>query len=138
MATMHFEKNPYQRDLFGIPEEEINNKFPGWQEKAHYSITTTVIIQIDTTNVSQAEYNIAPNITFITTNTAIVNIYRTHSFTGSFPEFQAFYSSQEQSLQLEIEKLVNDLNTARAGAGKTGSWYVNYGLNDRIIKVSKA
>ena len=138
MPELHFEKTPYQRNLFGIPEEEVTGKFHKWQERARYEVTLTVIIQVDTTNVSDAEYGIAPNITFLSTNQAIVNIYKTYSFEGSFQEFNNWYAQQEASLQLYINDLVDRLNTARAGAGLPGSWYINYGLDDREIEVSKA
>ncbi len=135
MAIMHFDKTPYQRDLFGIPEEEIDGKFSGWKKAARYTATMTVIIQVDTTNVSDLEYSVAPNITFLSTNQAIVNIYKTYSFTGSFKEFQEWYSKQESSLQYYVQDLLTRLNAARKQAGLTGSWYINYSLADRKLEV---
>jgi len=135
MATMHFDKTPYQRDLFGVPEEEIKNKFKGWEKNARYDVSMTVIVQIDTTNVSEAEYSVAPNITFLSSNQAIVNIYKTFSFTGSLTEFQDWYAKQETSLQYYVEDLLNRLNSARRQSGLTGSWYINYSLDDRTIIV---
>ena len=135
MTTMHFEKTPYQRDLFGVPEEEIDGKFSGYEKQARYSVNLTVIIQIDTTNVSDAEYSVAPNITFISSHQALINIYKTFSFTGSLPEFQSWFAIQEASLEQYINDLITRLNTARAQAGMTGSWYINYSLDDRKITV---
>jgi len=135
MVIMHFEKTPYQRDLFGVPEEEINGKFSGWKNNARYNVTMTVILQIDTTNVSGTEYGVAPNITFLSTNQAIVNIYKTFSFTGSLAEFQEWYANQEASLQYYVDDLITRLNSARTTAGLTGNWYINYSLDDRTINV---
>ena len=135
MATIHFEKTPYQRDLFGVPEEEIKNKFSGWEKNARYDVNLTVIIQIDTTNVSDAEYNVAPNITFISSHQALINIYKHYSFTGSLQEFQTWIATQESSLQYYIDDLLTRLNSARSQTGLTGSWYVNYSLDDRVISV---
>lgn len=137
MATMHFDKTPYQRDLFGVPDEEIKGRFSGWQKQAHYSIAITVILQIDTTNVSGAEYSVSPSITFLATNQAIVNIYKTFSFTGSQAEFQDWYAKQETSLEYYTTGLVNRLNSARGTTGLPGSWYINYSLNSRTIEVHK-
>jgi len=137
MATMHFDKTPYQRDLFGVPEEEIDGQFSGWKKSARYTVTMTVIIQIDTTNVSSEEYSVAPNITFLSSNQAIVNIYKTFSFTGSLTEFQEWYAQQESSLQFYVDDLLSRLNSTRAQSGHTGSWYINYSLDDRKIEVHK-
>lgn len=134
---MHFESNPFQRDLFGVQPEEVHGRFSGWQENARYTIAVTVVLQIQTTNVSDAEYNIAPQIAFLSTNQAIINIYKTWRFTGSFKEFQDWYAQQEASLEYYVKDLSTRLNSARAGAGKTGSWYVAYSLNDRDINVSE-
>lgn len=134
-ATLHFEKTPYQKDLFGVPEEEIKGKFSGWEKNARYDVALTVIVQIDTTNVSDAEYSVAPNITFVSSHQALINIYKTYSFTGSWQEFQTWISTQEASLQQYINDLLNRLNTARGQAGLTGSWYINFSLDDRVITV---
>ncbi len=135
MTTIHFEKTPYQRDLFGVPEEEISGKFSGWEKQARYTVNLTVIVQIDTTNVSDAEYNVAPNITFISSHQALINIYKSFSFTGSLKEFQEWFAIQEASLEQYITDLVTRLNSARAQAGMTGGWYINYSLDDRQITV---
>ena len=135
MTTVHFEKTPYQRDLFGVPEEEVKGKFSGYEKQAKYVVRFNVIIQINTTNVSPAEYAVAPNITFISSHQAIINIYETHSFTGSWEEFQTWISFQENSMEQNIMDLVSRLNTARHGAGLPSSWYINYGLDDRDITV---
>lgn len=136
MAQLHFEKTPYQRNLFGIPPGEVQgNKFKNWEDNARYSVTMTLILQIETTQVSEAEYNVSPNITFLSDNTAIVNIYKNFSFEGSFAEFNAWYASQESSLKSYVDDLVNRLNAARAGTGLEGLWYINYGLGERHVEV---
>ena len=137
MATIHFEKTPYQRDLFGVPEEEIKGKFSGWEKNARYDVALTVVIQIDTTNVSDLEYNVAPNITFISSHQALINIYKQYSFTGSLQEFQTWFAAQENSLQYYVDDLLTRLNSARSQAGLTGGWYINYSLDDRVITVYK-
>ena len=138
MVTIHAAKTPYQRDLFGISEAEVRNKFENWQEHAHYTIELTILLQIDTTNVSAGEYSVAPNITFLSVNQAIINIYKSIHFDGSFQEFQSWYASYESSLQSYINHLLTDLNSCRSTAGLSGNWYINYGLDDRKIYVSKA
>lgn len=137
MAVMHFNKTPYQRDLFGISTDEVRGKFDGWQARARYTVRITVIVQIDTTNVSSGEYAVAPNITFISVNQAIINIFKVWSFTGSFSEFNNWYAKQEASLQHYIEELVANLNQARSKANRFGQWYINYALNERYIDVTE-
>ena len=138
MVMMHFDKTPYQRDLFGVPENEIQGQFKGWEKNARYTVEFTVVVQIDTTNVSDAEYNVSPNIVFMSTNQALVNIYQTHSFTGSLAEFREWCANQEASLQFYVDNLVDRLNTARGSAGLSGGWYINHGLDSRVINVHEA
>jgi len=135
MVAIHFEKTPYQKDLFGVPEEEIENKFKGWEKNALYHVTMQVVVQIDTTNVSDSEFSVAPNITFLSSNQAIVNIYKKYSFTGSLQEFQEWYGAQETGLEYYVNDLVSRLNSARVQAGLTGGWYINYSLDNRTITV---
>lgn len=140
MATLHIDKFPYQRDLFNVPETELkfHSLFVGWKENARYAVTVTVILQINTTNVSPAEYSIAPNLTFLSSNQAIINVRKTYSFTGSYDAFQAWYAQTENSLQLYVERLIESLNSARAQAGLTGQWFINYSLDERHIEVFEA
>lgn len=131
------EGNPYRRTLFGVPEEEIEGKFTDWQKQARYHVDTTVVLAVDTTNVSPQEYRTAPNITFLATNRAIINIYRSWEFTGSFQEFQDYYAKMEMTLDRYIMDLQNRLNNARRQTGGIGSWYIDYSMNDRKIQVFK-
>lgn len=134
---MHFNEYPLSRDLFNVDEDEVKgNKFKNWKENANYTVRTTVVIQIDTTNVTPAEYAIAPNLTMITTNQALINIFRLWHRNGiSFSEFQTYYALREAALDRYVETLVNRLNTARQTQKKFGEWYINYALNDREIIV---
>lgn len=138
MAELHYNDYPLNRDLFGVQPEEIKGRFKGWKENARYSIFVTVVLQIDTTNVSSEEYTVAPNLTFITTNQAIVNLYQTWSFTGSFEEFNTWYAQKEAALEKYTTDLLNRINAARQRAGLPGQWYVNYNLNDRDIEIHEA
>lgn len=138
MATLHFEGNPYRRDLFNISEEEVQGQFPGWQKNARYNVDVTVVLAVDTTNVSPGEYRIAPNITFLATNRAIIHVYKSWEYVGSFPNFQNYYAKMEMTLNRYIDDLANRLNAARRQSGGIGSWYIDYSLNDRKIEVHKA
>lgn len=139
MATLHVNKYPLHRDLFGISVEEVEGKFDGWQQRAIYTVQVTIVLQIDTTNVSPGEKQIAPNITFLATNRAIINIYRIWTTQPmSFSEFQNYYAQREMALERYVENLLSRLNTVRARAKLIGSWYINYGLNDRKIEVKPA
>jgi hypothetical protein len=72
MVVLHFAGSaPYSRNISEVQEKEIDGKFDGWQKKADYNVRQTVILQVDTTNVSPAEYGIAPNIAFLSDNSAI-------------------------------------------------------------------
>ena len=134
---MHFAEYPLSRDLFNVSEEEIQGeKFKDWKENANYSVNAQIVIQIDTTNVTPEEYAIAPNITMITTNQALINIYRTwHRRNVSFEEFQTYYAQREAMLNNYVESLISRLNTARRTKKKYGEWYINYSLNDRQVRV---
>lgn len=139
VAVLHVNKYPLHRDLLNVNEEEIEGtKFKGWRKKANYTVETQVVLQVDTTNVSADEYQIAPNISFLSTNQAIVNIYKLWQANGiSFPAFQQQYAEREMALERYVSKLASDLNTARAQAGLPGQWYINYSLNNRKIEVRK-
>jgi len=138
MAELHFNEFPYGRNLFGVQPDEVKDKFEGWEKKANYHVRQTVILQVDTTNVSQREYSIAPNINFLAVNQAIINIFKSYSLNEvSFSEFQEYYGMQEAALEKYSQDLVSRLNSARFDSGLTGEWYVNYGLNERHISVSK-
>jgi len=139
MATLHVDKYPLHRDLFNISEDDIEGeKFEGWKESAVYDVSATVVLQVDTTNVSSQEYSIAPNISFLSTNQAIVNIYR-HWREGPMPfqTFQSEYAQREMALERYVDQLASKLNNARMQAGLPGSWYINYSLNERKIEVHK-
>lgn len=139
LATLHFKEFPYNRNLFSLDVREIEGeKFKGWQENASYSARVNVILQIDTTNVSQKEYAVAPNITFLSVNQAIVNIYQTwHKEEISFDEFKEKWAAYEMALEKYCYELVYKLNSARMAAGRQfiGEWYINYGLNEKHIEV---
>ena len=139
MVTEHYQTDPFRRGLFNIDDSEIKGThFEGWKEKANYSITLQIVLQIDTTNVTDCEKRIAPNITFITTNQAIVNIYKTAVLRGkSKEEFNAEEARLETALQKEVYSLQDNLNACRKQAKLVGEWFVNYSLNDRKIEVSK-
>jgi len=136
---MHFDEYPLSRDLFNIDEEQVEGeKFKDWKECANYSVTATIVIQVDGTNVTPKEKAIAPNMTAVINNKAFVNIYKIwHRRNVSFNEFQAYYALREASLDNYVESLVSRLNTARHEGGKFGEWYINYSLNDRHIRVRK-
>ena len=140
MAELHFKEYPYKRNLFNIEVSEIKgNKFKDWQKKADYSIRTTIILQIDTTNVSTFEKQVAPNITFISTNQAIVNIYNYHALRGlSYDEFNSQYAKYEFGIEKQVHELLYNLNAARQRAGLMGQWFINYGLNERHVEVSRS
>lgn len=114
--------------------EDVKGKFPDWETRASYIVRVTIILQVDATNVSSEEYSVAPNLTAIGSNQAIVNIYQNWSFTGSFEEFRNWYAMQEATLQHYAEDLLLRLNAARQRAGFPGNWYINYGLNERHIE----
>lgn len=136
MVVLHFERSPLQ--AANIEESEVTGKFKGWQHNANYSVSTTVIVQIDTTNVTPKEYSIAPNITYFQTNQAIINIYKQWNVRYlSFSTFQSYYEQREIELLNYIENLINRLNTARREQNKYGEWFINYSLNERHINVSK-
>ena len=134
---MHFDEYPLSRDMVNIPEEQVEgHKFKNWQENANYTVQTTVIIQCDTTNVTAAEHNIAPEIYAISTNQSLINIYRVWHRNGvSFSEFQSYYTQRETALNSYVDGLVSRLNAARRAGGKYGDWYVNYSLNERHVAV---
>ncbi|HUV72590.1 MAG TPA: hypothetical protein VMW25_06305 [Clostridia bacterium] len=140
MAELHFKEFPYKRNLFNIDPENIKgDKRKDWQEKSNYSVRTTIIIQIDTTNVSTQEREVAPNLTFISTNQAIVNVYNYHTFKNlSFSEFNAAYAKYEFGLEKQVHELIYKLNSARHRAGLMGEWFINYGLNERHVEVSRS
>lgn len=136
MASLHFDEYPLSRDLFNITDGDVDGKFDGWEKKADYTARVAVIIQIDTTNVSAAEQQIAPNITFISTNQAIINIYKVwNKPSTSFVQFQEYYALQEASLERYVNELISRLNTARHNVGLYGDWFINYSLNERHIEV---
>jgi hypothetical protein len=137
MATLHFEDYPYRRNLFGVSEEEIDGKFEGWQKNARYEIDTTVVLTLRGTDVSPAEYQIAPNIRSLPNNTAILHIYNSWSYTGSFQSFQTYYANREMSLQRYVDDLTSRLNTARH-VTLPGSWTTDFTQSDRRIRVFKA
>lgn len=139
MVMLHVDKYPLHRDLFNVPEEEIEGeKFKDWQTKANYFIRVTIVMQLDSTNVSTKEKEIAPNLTFITVNQAIINIYRTYNINNvSFEKFQNEYARRELALERYVEGLILKLNSARNSAGMPGSWYINYSLNERHIELGR-
>lgn len=139
MATLHFEAYPLQRNLFSLDAREIEgDKFPNWQENADYFARATVILQVDTTNVSDKEYTIAPNITFLSVNQAIINIYQVWTARDvSFEEYQGRWAEFETSLEKYCYELIYKLNSARHQEALPGEWYINYGLNEKHIEVSK-
>jgi len=136
---MHFDEYPLSRDLVNVSEDEIDgHKFRNWKENADYTVTVTVVIQVDGTNITPAEYAIAPNITAISNNQALINIYKIWHRRGiSFTEFQEYYALRERSLNNYIENLTSRLNTARHEHKKYGEWYINYSLNDRHVSIRK-
>ncbi len=138
-ATLHFEEYPYHRNLFALDKGDIEGeKFAKWQENASYSARVNIILQIDTTNVSDKERLVAPNITFLAVNQAIVNIYQTwHVENVSFAEYKNQWAAFEVSLEKYAYELLYKLNNARNEAGLTGEWYINYGLNEKHIEVKK-
>jgi hypothetical protein len=136
MATLHFDCYPSINN--DITEEEVKGRFNGWRHAANYSVSTTIILQIDTTNVTPKEYAIAPNITYLQTNQAIINIYKQWSVNNvSFSEFQNYYSEKETSLVAYVEDLLNRLNSARHEQNMYGEWFINYSLDERHISISK-
>ena len=139
IVIMHFAAYPYQQDISNVKEEELQGeKFKDWEKNANYFVRETIILQIDTTNVSPGEKQIAPNITFISNNQAIINIYKTWGYRGiSFSEFKDYAAKRDAALQRYVQELTERLNAARAESGRYGNWYVNYGLNDRKIEISK-
>lgn len=139
MASLHFNEHPLTRDLFNVSEKEIEGKFKGWKENADYTVRVTVVLQVDTTNVSAEEQQIAPNITFIATNQAIINIYKVwQQWYVSFSEFQQYYAIREAALERYIKELLARLNTSRHNQGLYGEWYINYSLDERHIGVREA
>lgn len=138
-ATLHFQEFPYQRNLFALDAREIEGeKFSGWQKEADYSARVTVIVQIDTTNVSAEEYSVSPNLVFLSTNQAIVNVYQTwHAENISFDEYKTRWAAFEISLEKYVHELVYKLNAARHKTGLLGEWFINYGLNEKHIEVGK-
>ena len=138
MIIFHFTEYPLARDLWNVNEGDVENKFAGWERKADYTVTSQIVLQIDTTNITPPEYQIAPNLTFITTNQALINIYKTwHKAGVSFSEFREYYSEREMALERYASDLIMRLNNARHEEGGYGDWYVNYALNDRHITVRK-
>ena len=136
MANLHFNEYPLNRDLFNVSEEKVENRFTGWKKSGNYTISIAVILQVDTTNVSSAEKQIAPNIIALSVNQAIINIYKIwHKSSVSFSEFQEYYALQEAALERYINELLGRLNTARHNSGLYGDWFINYSLNERHIEV---
>jgi len=138
-ATLHFKAYPYHRNLFALDVREIEgDKFKDWQKKANYSARVTVILQVDTTRVSDKEKMIAPNITFISDNTAIINIYQNwHTENVSFEEYKEQWASFEVGLEKYSHELMYKLNSARHQTALPGEWYINYGLNEKHIEVKE-
>lgn len=138
MAVLHFTEYPYQNEITRVNAAEVKGRFKGWKKKADYFVRATVVLQVDTTNVSDYEYGVAPNLVFLASNQAIVNIYKTwHARGVSFEEFNRKYSAWEASLERYSEHLTSKLNNARKRATLPGSWYVNPALNDRQVEVGK-
>lgn len=138
MASLHFTEHPLTRDLFNVSEKEIEGKFAGWREAADYSVRVTVVLQIDTTNVSNEEKVIAPNMTFIATNQAIINIYKVWNKPNmSFTEFQQYYAIREAALERYVKELLARLNTSRHNQGLYSEWYINYALDERHVSVKE-
>jgi len=139
MAVLHFEENALNERFNAIEEEDISGKFHNWKKEADYFVELAIILQLDQTNVSEKEMQLAPNITFLSVNQAIINIYRTFSAKRlSFKEFETEYLQYERSVEIEVKRLRNNLNTARSESGLMGEWYINYSLNDRRIEISKS
>lgn len=140
MAQLHFKEFPYKRNLFDLDTRDIEgSKFKDWQQKADYFVRVNIIVQVDTTNVSTQEKMVAPNITFISTNQAIINIFQTHKFRGvSLKDFNAQYATFEVGLEKQVHDLLYRLNGARNRSGLMGEWFINYGLNERHVEVSKS
>ncbi len=139
MASLHFNEHPLTRDLFNISEKEVEGKFEGWKDSADYTVRVTVVLQVDATNLSDAEERIAPNITRLAVNQSLINIYKIWQRQNiSFHEFQAYYALREASLERYIKQLLSRLNTARHAAGLYGEWYINYSLDERHVAVREA
>lgn len=138
-ATLHFKSYPIHRNLFALDIREIEgDKFKGWQENANYSARVNVILQIDTTNVSDKEKMISPNITFLSVNQAIVNIYQTwHVENISFPDYKTKWANFEISLEKLAFELIYKLNSARHRQALPGEWFINYSLNEKHIEVRR-
>jgi len=139
MLQIHFDDNPYEQSSWNLEEKDIEGtKFKGWKEDASYRIETTVVLQINTTHVSAEEYKIAPNLSFLSTNQALINIYKTwHRNNVSFNEFRSYYMLREASLDNYVQDLANRLNAARDQHGFNERWFINYSLNSRNVKVYK-
>ncbi len=139
MATQHFNRKPFGRAFFNIAPEEVKDKFSGWAKNANYNVRVQIVLQIDTTNVSPQEIAAAPKIQTISTNQAILQVFRLVNYKSvSFEEFNNKYASWEAALEKYVQQLLATLNSTRAKVGLPGQWYINYGLNDREISVSKA
>lgn len=139
MATLHYDDNPINRSIFSVwPDDIEGSRFDGWERKATYLVEVTVVIQINTTHVSPQEYQIAPNITKLSTNQLIVNIRRHWQRNNvSFTEFRNYYELREASLERYVTDLMNRLNTARASAGLSSRWYIETSLSERRITLKK-
>lgn len=140
LAKLHFKEFPYHRNLFDLDKRDVEGpKFEGWAEKADYFVRVNIILQVDSTQVSPQENSAAPNITFLSVNQAIVNIFKTFKLRGiSFEKFNAKWSQIEHGLELAAHELLYRLNNARHSSGLQGEWFINYGLNERHVEVSKS
>lgn len=135
MATLHFINNPYKRSVFGIAEETIKGRFAGWQLNAEYKTHMTVVLTVNTTNVTLCEHKAAPNLRFLSDNRAIINAYKAWGFKGSFAAYQEAYATEEEALSNEIQALLKKLNACRKQAKKSATWYIDFHLNERAIAV---
>ena len=136
-AQLHFKEYPYHRNLFYLDVREIEGeKFKDWQGKANYRARVTAILQVNSTQVSEKEYSVAPNITFLSVNQAIINIYQTWHVEGvSFADYQRLWAEFETGLEKYIYELMYKLNSARHSAALPGEWFINYALNEKHIEV---
>jgi len=139
MVTIHFKGDPFRRDLFNIPDEMIKGKhFKGWRDKADYAVTLQAVLQIDTTRVTDCEKRVSPNMIFLTSNQAIVNIFKSIVFRNkSKKDFNAEEAKVEIVFEKEVHNLLDRLNACRKREKVVGEWFINYSLNDRKVEVSK-
>lgn len=144
MATLHFKEYPYRRDLFALSAKEIEGeKFPNWEANANYSARTTVILQVDSYNLTSQEIAIAQakgTLTIVDKTYSMLNVQNNwHAENVNFEEAQKQWANFELNLEREMYDLLHRLNVARKQSKLptlfTGEWYINYGFNEKHIEV---